>query len=418
MRDRDLRLSAFSLLSAVALSSSACGESDDGHALERLVEHPVPGCEHIDHSCCDVRRADCQERLLSLAACLRGEEGGELPPISIVSPAQYENYLRMVYAENPLPEPNHYERALDLLGLVEPGAFDPDALIGKRVENVGGFYRYVTRDIVLVDREQASGADEACYSLLHEFIHFLQDRQVDLVQFSEQYEMSDDSFLAARSLIEGEAHVHTTRYVVSLFGLELDRVDWIGHFDNAIAQRERWLFQQRSPYAASSSVFPYYWGALLVHRAWLAGGQTAITDLFAAPPTTTHQVMASRNAPAPPPPEVSLPPSVPAQPGWELWSEETLGAWGVYVRVMLPRGSAANEKALAWQADRLAIYAKTDALATPRTIAVWRIQFADSRVAEEVHALLATPDVFASLEDGMLTLAASDEPNFEWALGE
>jgi hypothetical protein len=115
---------------------------------------------------------------------------------------------------------------------------------------------------------------------------------------------------------------------------------------------------------------------------------------------------------------VSLPPSTPAQPGWELWSEETLGAWGVYVRIMLPRGPAANEKALAWQADRLAIYAKTDTLAAPRTIAVWRIQFADSRVAEEVHALLATPDVFASLEDGMLTLAASDDPNFEWAFGE
>ena len=49
----------------------------------------MPGCEAIDHTPCNVLVSACQARLWALAACLRGDQAGELPPVSVVSETDF-----------------------------------------------------------------------------------------------------------------------------------------------------------------------------------------------------------------------------------------------------------------------------------------------------------------------------------------
>ena len=93
----------FTLVLVVA-TLVGCGSTDDeGASLGKPPRYPVPGCESVDHAPCDVRTTSCQTRLLALAACLRGEEPGELPPISHMSEAQYAAYLNDLMAETDHP---------------------------------------------------------------------------------------------------------------------------------------------------------------------------------------------------------------------------------------------------------------------------------------------------------------------------
>ena len=61
------------LVLLLLVSCGASSESDPGSADEL---HPFPGCESIDPAPCDTRTPDCQTRLFSLAACMRGEDPG------------------------------------------------------------------------------------------------------------------------------------------------------------------------------------------------------------------------------------------------------------------------------------------------------------------------------------------------------
>ena len=115
--------------------------------------HPVPGCEAIDPSPCDVFSTSCQTRLMELAACLRGSPPQALPPVSRMTEAEYAQHLTdLILAEDPPPNLNHYEAALVTLGLVVPGAFTPSSMAAERAAWVWGVYRHDTDDIVLIDR--------------------------------------------------------------------------------------------------------------------------------------------------------------------------------------------------------------------------------------------------------------------------
>ena len=245
-----------------------------------------------------MRDSSCQTRLFALAGCLRGEAPGSLPPITVVSEADFAA-MQTAEAAMSAPQPHlaTWDWALSSLKVIQPGGLAVETMVSQFVKSVWGLYRSDTsKDILIVDHGAEFDEASASPVLVHEMVHALQDREVDLTQFKTTFGKSDDSSLAARSVTEGEARMHETRYRASVLGLDPAAVDWARRFDNAVAVDEKYLLMQPSPLTATSMAFPYEWGARYVYNRWALDSMSGVHGLFLAPPVTTRVLMASADA--------------------------------------------------------------------------------------------------------------------------
>jgi hypothetical protein len=420
MRTERLRQS----LALAALAVSGCfvgclvGCGDDGGGAGQGQVHRVPGCEAIDHTPCDVRAASCQDRLFALAGCLRGEAPGSLPLITVVSEADFAAILTTEAAMSP-PQPHRgtWDWALSSLRLIQPGSLAMDSMIAQSAKLVLGVYRSDTsKDIVIVDHGADFDAASASPVLVHEMVHALQDREVDLTRFETTFASSGDSSLAVRSMIEGEARMHETRYHASVLGLDPADVDWTRRFENSVAIDQKYLLMEPSPLTATSRAFPYEWGARYVYNRWALGGMAGVHGLLLAPPVTTRVLMASVAADVDPEPAPALP-ALPSPPvGWTSVDNDVLGAWGLFLAMTEAAPGAVTSDletlALSWRADGVGIYEGPGA-----TAVVWRIDVGSATVAAQVASLLQSlPGVTVRTNETWVTLArASDAEPLDWA---
>jgi hypothetical protein len=401
---------------------AACGSEEESPPtwLGSPTGHRVEGCEAIDHTSCDVRDISCDERLLELAVCLRQGDDAPLPPITVMSESEFADYLYESATEDPPPAINHFERALVVLGLVQTGAFSLDTVVTDLVENVGGVFRHDSDDILIIDHGADSDMDTASNVLVHEFVHYLQDREIDLAAFTETHSLSSDASLAASSVVEGEAELHQVRHYAALLGLDPNSVDFRERFESMVSWSERYLLEQASPYAVRWSVFPYSWGGRYVQAAWENGARDAVLERFASPPAQTRTLMAVKDgivaedieavtfeSPAPP-------------DGFSIYSGDVGGAFMLflYLATLTTTPDEARALALDWRGDKLSIFSsEADA---PDTVVTWRLAFASSMVAERVFFLAgqALPATQVRREgDTVVVLAdARMTTNLDWAL--
>jgi len=367
----------------LALVAAACGSStDDSYDASYT---PLPECMQLDIEPCDVRRSDCQQRLLALAACLRHEDAGAMPVVSIMTESEYAQLLTQQASEAPAPDQHHLEVALGALGLAKPGSLSESALLSDRAKFTWGLFRSEQKDVLIIDHGVALDDPRVTAALLHEFVHFLQDRDVDLATFADAHTGSFDVRLAARAVVEGEARLHETHYFAAALGLKPAEVDWPLRFQNALELDEQALLSSDSSYVSSSRTFPYEWGARYMNFVWQEGSLAGALDRFVTPPAHTHTLMASvDSAETSEVPVTSFEPLV-APVGWSEQDSDKLGAWGVFL-ALFPRTSAftlpslsseavARELSLAWRGDSLAVYVPTDA--RDITQLSWRVAFAD-----------------------------------------
>ena len=409
-------LAAAAVIAAVSAGSVGCG---DGGAPAMPVWRPVPGCEAIDHTPCDVRAPSCQTRLFALAACLRGEIPGDLPPVTVISEADYAAELTAEAAmDTPSPHLATWDWAWSSLKLASPGGLATQAMIAEWVKSVWGVYRGgATKDIQIIDHGAAFDVQSASPVLVHEMIHALQDREVDLDQFHATFGTNSDSRLAVRSIPEGEARLHETRYRASALGLDPAQVDWTRRLDNALLLDEQHLIKDPSPLTKTSLAFPYEWGAHYVYNRWVASAMSGVHGLYVAPPVTSRVLMASAGMnvdldPEPAPERPALP-SPPA--GWTAVGSDVLGAWAVFLTMTKSAPEIATSTletlALAWGADQIGIFeGPAGAMAF-----VWRIDLGVS--AAQVGALLqGRSNVRVAVAGTVVTLAAGgDGAVLDWA---
>ena len=398
-----------------AAALAGCGEGATVPATR-----PVPGCAAFDHTPCDVRVASCTARLFALAACLRGDVPGDLPPVTVLTEVDFASLLTMEAAMQTVsPHLATWDWALSSLRLIEPGGLSAQTTVSESAAFIWGRYRGgSSKDIQIIDHGAAFDAQSASPVLIHEMIHALQDREVDLAQFHATFEMTTDSRLAARSITEGEARLHESRYRASTLGLDPAQVDWTSRFKNAVDRDEQQLAKEASPLTATSRVFPYEWGAHYVYNRWGGGGMSAVHGLFLAPPRTTQVLMASADAdvdvdpePAPAPPTPPTPP-----PGWTMVDSDVLGGAGLFLVLTksTPDTATATIEALAlgWRSDGIGIFEGP----AGATAVVWRIELGDAGVAAQVAALLrGLPKVTVSLVESSITLATTTDGGLDWA---
>ena len=404
-------------LAALASLALGCGSSDDELAkLGPLPIYPVPGCEALDHRPCDIGTSPCRERLMELAACLRGSEPLPVPPIATMTTAEFAAYLNERFAEDPPPEPNHYETALTLLGLVEPGGLGRQAMVEDDLEFVWGIYRFATKDIIIVDHGVPADGPDPNSVLLHEFVHALQDADVDLLRFYDEYSTSYDSYLAVAAVSEGEAFFHQSRFWSSLLGLDPGKVDWSQRLQERVEFAEETALQAPSPYTASYALFPYDFGARFVHHAWVASGSAGVDALFASPPTRSVAVMASETgleSAAWPSPEF---PTLDAPAPWTPWTEASLGAWGSLLYLTgLTTHAPARDAALDLVGDRLLVYTATET--STETAAVWHLEFGSEETAATVEGLVrGERGAVARAGNRVVLVVSTGTDPLDWAL--
>jgi len=407
-----IRLRSFAAFAAALLGCSAeDAPADDAAGALRL--YPVPGCESLDHTPCDVRAAACQTRLLALAACLRGNEPGDLPPIEMIAKDEYARRMTEALEASPRPEPDHEEVAFALLGLIPPDGFGTEALVAEAVEFVGGFYESDSKAITLVDAGQDLSERDWSALMVHEFIHLLQDREFPFADRHEQYVVSEDTWFALRALTEGEAQFHGVRYLASVSGFDPAKVPLGAFFASRIARDESELVLSEAPYLLAPYRFPYDWGGRYLEHIWRDGGLAAIHERFADPPTTTHALMSSETAEYILDFEPTTPAGTEAPAEWVLTHENTLGALGTFLALGQHHADADRSRSLAlsWRGDRVLIYGAADD--SGMTAVVWRLDFADEASAASVASALGAS---ARAVGTRVTLAQCSGPvALDWA---
>lgn len=387
MHQRDFRQSVKLLGLLLVPFAVGCGASDEGQApLGPVMLHAVPGCESIDPARCDVRLPECQQRLLSMAACLRGESVMDPPVILVVSEADYASELAAELAPQ-MEDPNNapIEAGLNLLALVERGSLSAQSRAKDYAKFVGGVYRDDTKDVLIIDHGESFDAEAVSPLLVHEFVHALQDRDIGLSAFKAQATTTDESW-SLSAVIEGEANLHEARYAAAMLGLDSTQVDWTAHFQNSLANDEQRLVGEASPYLASYKYFPYEWGGRYMYFTWLAAGMDGVQARFATPPTMTHVLLASSMAAVDPDFTMSELKLAAPPAEWTQVAHWTLGAWGIFLAFEKTAKNldSARAMALAWRGDALGIYASNQ---TPAPSAVvWRLEFADESAATEAKA--------------------------------
>jgi hypothetical protein len=237
---------------------------------------------------CDIRDPDCQRRTAEGAACLRGVAPLEVPVV-VVPRHQFG------------PAPGDGSGVIDLdawitaMGLLELGSPDlrPVDLAVEQTAWVGGQYSPETKTIVVIDDGEPLDSLGYVGLLAHEYVHALQDRDVDLAAFDRRTIRDTDSALAAGALVEGEAALVEDLAALAQFGSEEGLVPWTRIYQDWQRNQRRNAEREENPVLLAGAHFRYAFGASVVRDLRTAGGWDEVRRLYDTPPVTTRQVLAA-----------------------------------------------------------------------------------------------------------------------------
>lgn len=380
-------------------NSNARGDDDDSGGAPSTATpqatRPLPECPDTKYQTCDIREADCQTWLASIAACMRGSEPlGDLP-IAVLSEDDYAQLLLESWADYVPPKYFHTEKARSLLGLAPPSSFafnpqvDLEGAAKEQSSKIGGEYRAPEKRVVIVDHGRPADDVGTNITLVHEFVHALQDVDYGILAWEDDgLPQTFDHNLAQASVFEGEARFYEYRASYPLGGYDIRRYNVGTGLTEMMRDLAQADIEDTAPYSMARLTFPYGFGALVSFYAWQGdGGPAGIDKLWASPPGTTQALMASvlhTDTPQTSPVDVQEP----DVPDLSLFSQDSLGAWGVTL-VMSLQGSTwneANTAALSWRGDQLWVY--TDDTNLP-TYALWEIELGSETAAQRIDDTLA-----------------------------
>lgn len=393
-------MSAKCLVAAALVLGLLCG--CDGDDYQPAPSEVAPGpplveCPEADYSPCDVREASCQERLLSIAACVRDTEAPKNLRIDVMSESQYADFVRDARDSAPYDGVLHYSRALSLFGLAPFDGVSEQQAVEEQVAFVAGQYLSSDKRVIIVDHGRPADSGITNSVLVHEFVHALQDASYDLQVWPGRDEpYTFDSTLAARTVIEGEAEFYGDRVGAPLIGLDAEQVDFESKFQAALDRSLERALEGTSLLTQSHRTIPYGMGALQAFHAWQEGGPRGIEPLWQDPPRTMQSVMAKLFGQGAPQAEgVSIPtPVVPTD--LQPYTDDVLGAWGLCL--VLTKNHSASALAAdfigtasSWRGDHLWVY--TDAATQQLTYALWQVELETEDAARALSTVFEKLDV-------------------------
>ena len=270
--------------------------------------------------------------------------------------------------ENTTPEElRASERTLKKLGLVPPDFQLRPFMLRLLVEQVAGYYDPRTKEFYLADWIDLDGQRPV---MAHELTHALQDQHFNLRRFEKWPEHDSDAELAAHALIEGDAMVLMTQYVVKSPARQLAMIRSFLTGESGSTEQ----FDKAPRVLRESLLFPYTQGGAWAGQVYKRGGWEAVSRAYTELPASTEQILHpekyfAREAPS----KIAFKDvSAVLGRGWQVADHDVNGEWGYFLVLdeFLKAREASQTAAAGWQGDRLALYlgpAGGDVLLTHQT---------------------------------------------------
>lgn len=361
------------------LLSAACGEDDD-----RRVAVVTSECTSL--ASCEITETACQRAVLDLTACVRGDAESKLPPIRMLSRADFAAELTEEQEADESIEMRAIEASLEALHLLGPATTLGDASVEQQASAIAAYYRRDEKDITIIS-DTSMEPDSAMNVLSHELTHYLQDRAGQLLSTSG---VSLDEAVALRALTEGDALVTSLHFSAAARGVSPNRVSWDALWsqleDSVVLDTEG----SDSPLMAAAIRLPYLIASPMIQEAWAYGGRAQVDHFYDAPPRTELDWLNGSFAYTLAEPLDCLPPLPPD--GYELVTMDSFGVAGLFALLSAGElGQASIAATLGWRQDGLAVYvekaaADRDELAM---LAAWRIRFDNAEAAESFERKLS-----------------------------
>lgn len=376
------------------------------------------GCQDDLHVC-DITQRSCQEQIYYTTLDLRGDgydPFGGLPPIRIISENDFRNELIAAATHPSSSSDKAWDVALALLHLYSPqttvsdgGVADEDAgsnvdpQIDDEATHVYAYFDTKERSITIVshpNEPEMSSRRLAMTSLAHEFVHALQDREVDLGRSYPTY----DEYLAQKTIIEGDARFYELLFESKLASIPMSPTRIV----QASQEELRYYLDNfdllGSPfYAAQMLIYPF--GSQYLAKAWVTGGNAAARRIFSRAPHTTLGFLMSPDGI---PPRGALQPmtcQAPSPPGLTKVGMDRFGALVFFTFLQgwqIPQKLALTT-AQGWRDDQILIFKQEG---TQHVGVSWRIEL-DQPLSPIIYQKLAdTGDMAVQMQGTALEITA------------
>lgn len=203
----------------------------------------------------------------------------EAVPTRTLTPEQFRDEVSQDVDDNTDADLRAYADTYGRLGFFDVHLDLRPILTQSRVDATAAYYSPVTTSITFVGAPEDS-------TVVHEYVHALQDQHFDLTRYDDGAR-SSDAYLARRAVTEGDATFAEARFQFEeqTGGAGIDRIDYADYFAGWSAWSERYLDDSGYPLifrAYASFVYPY---GLFFSAANLFG----VSPLVRRPPPPPHQ---------------------------------------------------------------------------------------------------------------------------------
>ncbi|HEX8474775.1 MAG TPA: hypothetical protein VF666_12135 [Pyrinomonadaceae bacterium] len=244
------------------------------------------------------------------------------------------------------------ELTLKKFGLVPADFQFHPFIIGLYTEQVAGYYDPKTQQFYLADWIDVDGQKPV---IAHELVHALQDQHFNLRRLEKWPKEEGDAELAAHALVEGDATLAMTQYILRSPLRAFAMLRAMGGSGSSNEQIDR------APRALRESLlFPYEQGTSFAAQLFKRGGWEAVSQAFGKLPESTEQILHAEKYFAGESPVKIQMPDLAARlgAGWKRVGNDVNGEWGLYLILdEFLKASAESKTATAgWGGDRFALY--------------------------------------------------------------
>jgi hypothetical protein len=287
---------------------------------------------------------------------LRGLDGTSPVTRTLMTREELTRYLAQEFEDDYSPQEVAVDvRVLAAFNFVPEDIDLRQILLDLYSEQVLGMYDKEVDTLFVVSDGEFDLRDRL--TVAHEYVHGLQDQTFGLDSFIDEDQLNDDQYLARMALIEGDATLSMTQYLLAhLRELSAEELQSLQEEDSG----GQTALEAAPAIIRETLAFPYNEGTefvtLLQERGW-----RAVDAAYADPPQSTEQILhPERYLERDEPQMVSLPPLTDTLGiGWERIDSETLGEFQTVLYLAQEVGQATAEQASAgWDGDRYAVYGR------------------------------------------------------------
>ncbi len=307
--------------------------------------------QHADVVAADQTRRKEVERTV---ARLRGLDF--LRPVTYkeIPRAELPAILRQKLAQQ-VPDQEFGDTSVSLaaLGLLPAGLDLKKTYLDLLGEQIGAFYDQHSAELFTFSGQPLDNGQNRVI-LAHELTHALEDQHFQLARLPLETKGNDDRALAASALVEGDATLVMSSYMLGDLSASSLKDTLAGSFSTDMRQ-----IASAPRYLRETLLFPYLRGQEFCQALYQTGGWNALAEAFRHPPESTAEILHPERFLAHP----DHPSTTIQLPGGTLLGQtpignNVLGEFGV--RQLLTRwlkdDAGADRIAAGWTADRYLVY--------------------------------------------------------------